>query len=378
MSLDPAALDREHDQRGHAPQDAPRYADAALLDFARSLLAKTGMEADKADCVAELLLDGDRMGHSTHGLQLLPGYLAEIEKGQMALSGQPIVVSDRPAALTWDGQYLPGLWLVREGIREGVKRAKIYGTCTIAIRRSHHIGCLAVYPPLAAAEGMLLLLASSDPMGNSVAPHGALAGRFTPNPIAAGWSTGPDSLPVVLDISASTTSNGMTSRLHRLNQADGGNRRLGGDWLVDNQGNATDDPAAFFTKPPGAILPLGGMDLGHKGYALGLLVEALTNGLAGFGRADGSKRWGAGVFLQIIDPEAFGGREAFERETGWLAEACRTAPVKPGNPPVRLPGERGLKLKAEQAQSGIRLHPEILPGLAPWAEKLGVALPGPL
>ncbi|WP_428246789.1 Ldh family oxidoreductase [Ferrovibrio sp.] len=367
------SLDREHDRRGHAPDSAPLFADAALLGFAESLLLKAGMEADKAACVAELLLDGDRMGHSTHGLQLLAGYLAEIEKGNMKTSGQPIVLADRPAALTWNGQYLPGLWLLREAIREGVSRARVHGTCTVVIRQSHHIGCLAVYPPLAAAEGMMLLLASSDPMGSSVAPHGALAGRFTPNPIAAGWPT--DGLPVVMDISASTTSNGMTSRLHRLNQADGGQRRLGGQWLVDNQGNATDDPAAFFTKPPGAILPLGGMDLGHKGYALGLMVEALTSGLGGYGHADKPGHWGANVFLQIIDPEAFGGRDAFIRETGFIAEACRTAPVKPGNPPVRLPGERGLKLKAEQMQAGIRLHPEIMPSLVPWAEKFGIALP---
>ena len=54
-------------------------------------------------------------------------------------------------------------------------------------------------------------------------------------------------------------------------------------------GNATDDPAVLFNEPKGTLLPLGGLDAGHKGYALALLVEALTGGLAGFGRADPSK-----------------------------------------------------------------------------------------
>jgi L-lactate dehydrogenase len=120
------------------------------------------------------------------------------------------------------------------------------------------------------------------------------------------------------------------------------------------------------------------MDLGHKGFGLALLVEALTSALAGHGRADGEKRWGASVFLQLIDPGAFGGRECFARETGWLAAACRAAPVKPGDPPVRLPGERGLRLRARQLAEGVALHPETMPALAPWAEKLGVASPGPL
>ena len=79
-----------------------------------------------------------------------------------------------------------------------------------------------------------------------------------------------------------------------------------GKWLVDNRGEATDDPAALKASPPGAILPLGGLDRGHKGFGLGLMVEALTAGLGGYGRADKPTSWGASVFLQMIDPEAFG------------------------------------------------------------------------
>ena len=105
------------------------------------------------------------------------------------------------------------------------------------------------------------------------------------------------------------------------------------------------------------------------------LVEALTSALAGYGRADGERRWGASIFVQLIDPAAFGGREAFVRETGWLADACRTAPVKPGAPPVRMPGERALKLREQRLAEGVALHAEIMPALAPWAKKLGVAMP---
>jgi hypothetical protein len=40
-----------------------------------------------------------------------------------------------------------------------------------------------------------------------------------------------------------------------------------------------------------------------------------------------------------------------------------------------MPGERGLKRKAEQLRDGVALHEAILPALKPWAEKFGVALP---
>jgi len=63
-----------------------------------------------------------------------------------------------------------------------------------------------------------------------------------------------------------------------------------------------------------------------------------TNALGGHGRADGETRWGASVFLQLINPKQFGGREAFLRETSFFAQFCAETPVPAGKPPVRLPG----------------------------------------
>jgi len=122
---------------------------------------------------------------------------------------------------------------------------------------------------------------------------------------------------------------------------------------------------------------LGGLDLGHKGFALALLVEALTSGLAGHGRADLPRTWGASVFLQLVDPERFAGRAAFERQMAWVARACRAAPVAPGRPPVRLPGEAALARRARQLAAGVALHPTTVPALEPWARRLDVPVPLP-
>ena len=79
--------------------------------------------------------------------------------------------------------------------------------------------------------------------------------------------------------------------------------------------------------------------------------------------------------MQVIDPEAFGGRDAFVRQTTRLANACHAATPRPGSNGVRLPGERALKLWREQTEHGVTLHPSILPALAPWGDELGVAVP---
>jgi LDH2 family malate/lactate/ureidoglycolate dehydrogenase len=347
--------------------EEPRYQAGALVDFAARLLERTGLAAERARIVAEILVEGDLLGHDTHGLALLPPYLKEIETGQMALAGEPETVSDRGAVVTWDGRRLPGPWLVVRALELALARATRHGTCTVTIRRSHHIACLAAYLKRATDRGMVVLLMSSDPSTASIAPFGGTRKLYTPNPIAAGFPTGGD--PVLLDVSMSTTTNGLTGRL----AAEG--RRLEHDWLLDAEGRVSRDPKVLFDDPPGTILPVGGVDSGHKGYALGLLVEALTSALAGYGRADAATGWGAAVFLQVLDPAAFGGRDAFLRETGWLAAAAHATPPVPGKGPVRLPGERGLRRREEQLAKGIALYPAIMPALAPWAEKLGLAMP---
>ncbi|MEO6567950.1 MAG: Ldh family oxidoreductase, partial [Opitutaceae bacterium] len=247
-----------------------RYKAEDLLKFARDLLERAGLDEDKARVVAEVLLEGDLLGHDTHGFQLLAPYLHEINSGSMRAHGEPSVIRDRPAAVTWDGNRLPGPWLVRKAIELAIPRTKELGTCCVTIRRSHHIACLASYLKSATDQDLMIILSCSDPAANGVAPHGGKKALMTPNPIAAGWPTGGD--PVLLDISASLVTNGLAGRLHREG------KKFPNQCLIDANGQPTNDPSVLFADPKGAILPLGGIEFGHKGYALGLLIEALSGG----------------------------------------------------------------------------------------------------
>jgi L-lactate dehydrogenase len=367
-----------------APVTRARYASPALTGFAKSLLIAAGMPGDRARDVADILVEADLLGHDTHGLQLLPSYLQHIEMGQMRLEGEPITLADHGAVVNWDGQLLPGPWLVLRAMRIATERAKIYGSGTVTIGRSHHIACLAAYLKRATDSGLVMLLLSSAPSGASVAPHGGLRPVFSPSPIAIGFPTGEG--PVLVDVSTSITTNGMTNRLRMEG------KRLPHQWLIDANGEPSDDPAVLQaprkgTSEPsadpamlqatrtGTILPLGGLDAGHKGYGLALLVEALTAGLSGRGRADPPEPLDASVFVQILDPEKFGGTKDFHRQMDWVAKACVGNPPRKGFDRVRLPGQNGLMRRERQLRDGVELEPSILPALAPWAEKFAVALP---
>jgi LDH2 family malate/lactate/ureidoglycolate dehydrogenase len=346
------------------------YPAAQLVRFAADLFRAAGLDHDKAATVGEILVEGDLLGHTTHGLALAVPYLEAVLDGSMTAAGEPAVISDRGGALCWDGRRLPGPWLVARAIDQALVRVGEHGIAAVAIRESHHIACLASYLERATAKGCMMLLTCSDPSEASVAPFGGLEPVFTPDPIALGIPTGGD--PILIDMSASITTNAMTARLRNEG------RRFPGPWAMTAAGEPTEDPNVLGAMPPGTLLPTGGKDHGHKGYNLALAIEALSQGLSGHGRADPLTGWGASVYVQVMDPQAFGGAAGFLRQTGFIAVACRRNPPAPGVQAVRLPGELSLARKREALERGVRLYPGIMEGLRPLAAQLGVAPPEPL
>jgi L-lactate dehydrogenase len=212
----------------------------------------------------------------------------------------------------------------------------------------------------------MIILASSTPSSAGVAPYGGTRALLTPNPLAAGIPTRGD--PVLIDISASITT------MNRARQLTLAGRMFPQPWALDAQGNPSDDPAAVVSRG-GSLLPVGGLDHGHKGFGLAILVEALTQALAGFGRADRPTGSSVSVYLQVIDPDAFGGQDGFTRQSTFLADACRSSPPRPGVDGVRMPGERALALREAALAEGVPLSPEITTQLASRARGFGLPFP---
>ena len=344
-----------------------RYPARQLIEFTESLCRAFNMGEAQAKAVAEILVEGDLLGHDTHGLQLLTPYLRALDRGAMLAEGEVAVLSQRAAIASWDGRYLPGPWLVRKAIDTAKSMAGQCGTGTVVIRQSSHIGALAAYLEQPAREGYLIQILCSDPSVASVAPFGGSTPLYTPNPMA--WGIPSSDRPIMVDISASTTTNGMSARLHAAGE------RGEHNWWLDARGLPCNNPSVLFEDPSGSLLPLGGLDAGHKGYGLALYVESMTAGLSGHGRVDDVSNWGATVQVQLTDVSAVGEREDFDRQMDHLIRLCQENPPADPAKPVRLPGHRGLALKEEQLQHGIHLHPAIMPALQALADEKGVALP---
>lgn len=347
-----------------------RYSAESLVEFSTTLCRQVGIAEAASKDIANILVEGDLLGHDTHGLQLLGPYINAFNSGAMTGEGDAIELTSRPAIASWDGCYLPGPYLTLKAIDAAKKMAQQCGTGTVAIRRSAHIGALAAYLEKPAREGYLIQIVCADPSVASVAPFGGSEPLFTPNPMAWGIPTSSD--PIMIDISASTTTNGMSGRLHEAGET--GEH----EWWLDANGAPCNTPSVLFQDPPGSLLPLGGLDAGHKGFGLALFVESMTSGLTGHGRAEEVSTWGATVHVQVSDISAFGECKDFHRQMDHLVERClHSKPARPDKP-VRVPGQRGLARKAEQQQSGVELHPTIMPALETLANRIGVKLPEPV
>jgi L-lactate dehydrogenase len=349
-------------------EDNTNFAIPDLRRFAADLLLKAGMGVEKSVAMARLLVLTDAMGRRTHGMAMLLLYLKEIQNGGMNTMGQPLVVRDNGITAVWDGDYLPGMWLVEKAILQAIPRAAQHGIAAVAIRRSHHIGCLAALAKVAADQGFVALITNSDPAGQRVAPYGGTEALMTPNPLAFGYP-GADH-PVLVDMCASITTTSMT----RQKVVEG--KLFDHPWLQDADGNPTRDPAVLENATPrGSLLPLGGQEYGHKGYGLSLMVEALSQGLSGHGRKDAPKRWGGNTYVQVMSPDLFAGGDAFAEQMNYLSDRCRSnKPIHPAQP-VRVPGDAAAKSIADAKKSGISYDVLTWAGLCEWACKLGVDVP---
>src|SRR4051812_33219506 len=100
-----------------------KYEYQSLLDFASALCVAAGLSKQQSLRQVATLVEADLMGHTTHGLNLLPNLLGELEAGILSRDGEPEVISDCGSALFWDGKMLAGGWLVSTAIEEACLRA---------------------------------------------------------------------------------------------------------------------------------------------------------------------------------------------------------------------------------------------------------------
>jgi L-lactate dehydrogenase len=323
------------------------------------------MDEEKARDTSDILIEADLMGHSTHGVRLLPLYIKDIESGNMNVTGEDKIIKDIGSCLTIDGKNLPGIWLTKRALKLSAQRAKKYGTSTVLIKNSHHNGALAAYMLPMISQDLVSIIKSSVPSSATVAPFGGTKPLLTPDPMALGYPTNKE--PVIIDISASITTNNMIADKIAKNEL------FDFDCLLTSDGIPTNDPKEVMEKN-GTVMPIGGLDYGHKGFGLALGIEALSQGLSGSGRSKKPKSMNLSTFVQVIDPEAFAGLKAFKDEMTFLYEQCINNPPINKNNKVRMPGQKALSKRESSLNEGFELSQETVFALTDISKKFDIIL----
>lgn len=348
-----------------------RYRVAELEAFVGALFVAAGLPTARGAALARVFVEADLLGFTTHGLQRVPINLRWLESGVMRSTGAPRVLRDRSAVFAWDADGLPGPWVLTEAVAVAMERVRTTGVVAATLTRCTHVACLAAYLVPVVEAGLIGLLTVSTPDERFISPFGSRTPVFSNNPLAFCAPT--DGAPLLFDVSMAITAGGRIARAWREG------RRLPEPSLKSADGRVSDDPAVMLGDPPGSVMPIGGIGHGHKGYALTLMTEVLSQVLAGHGRASAAGEGEANsVFLEILDPAAFADPADYRREMRALTDLVGAAAPDDPTVPVRMPGAAAWHRRAVAQRDGLEPYPGVFEALLPWAQRLDVALPAAL
>lgn len=340
-----------------------RFAAQPVLELGVALFAAAGAGGDPARAAVDSLVTSSLMGHDSHGVIRIPEYLELVSNGSIVPDAAVLVERTGPATAVVDCGRGFGAVGAARAVRTGIELARVQCAACVATRRCHHVGRLGTWVELAAREGLIALATCNSPRyGHYVVPWGGREGRLATNPIAYAVPTGGD--PIVADFSTSVAPEGKI-RVYRNTR-----QPLPVGWILDSDGRPATDPDAFYGPQPGGILPLGGA-AGHKGFALGLLVELLGSGLAGVSFRD-PQAFGNGVCFVVLDPSAFCPLDEFRRLMDETVAYVKSSAPAPGFEEVLVPGELEFRTLRQRRQEGIPIDPQTLAALRQHGARLGV------
>ncbi len=339
----------------------PTIAAAELESLGTRIFTALGTPEADARLVATLLVRANLRGHDSHGAIRIPQYAGAIRTGHVNPKSPITVLADTPVIARLDGGRGFGQVVARRGMEMAITKAKAAGLSAVTLANTTHVGRLADYAEMAAAEGLVGMLWVNAVFGLNVAPWGGAARRLGTNPhaIAVPGDGGP---AMVLDFATSVVAEGkMRVKKNRKQQAPPG-------WFIDAEGKPGTDPEVFYGTPPGSLLTAGE----HKGYGMSLAVELLGGILSGTGAASaGPGVFANGTLMICLDVERFIPLPEFRQQVATFFAWVKTAPRAPGTTEILIPGEPEARLEAERRRDGIPIEDETWRQIETLAAELG-------
>lgn len=322
-----------------------------LTELVKNVLWKAGVSEKNSEIIADITIQAQLRGVTSHGVQMIPVYLERIQKGGLDPLGEPVVEETGDGVWVVDGNGAFGqlaayraAGLIIENVKKG--RPGIVG-----IRNSNHCGMLAYYTELMTAFGAVgFMTTNTNP---NVAAFGGAEKIIGTNPFSIAFPTEDES--IVIDMATTSLAKG------KLYEYAARGQQLPEGVAVDGDGYPITDPEKALT---GVLLPFAG----YKGYAISLVVELLSGVLTGSGYSKQvyslhqapDRQQNVGMFLAGIPTTLFMPREEYNARVADFMSQVKGSKKAVGTERILFPGELESEKRKKQLAEGIMIDDKLL------------------
>jgi LDH2 family malate/lactate/ureidoglycolate dehydrogenase len=333
-----------------------------LRRIGTEIFAAQGIPRNKAEFIAETLVEANLTGHDSHGVFYYVSYSDRIKKGFINVDVDPVIVKENPSSALIDGHWAPGQVTAMRVTELAVEKAKKYTVSAIGAYNCNHIGRVGYYTNWAAQRDVVSMMFVN--VGHpAVSVYSGVGKVFGTNPFSAAVPTG-EAKPFLVDYATSMVAGG------KVSVAKAKHEKIPTNWVRDKEGNVTDDP--FALDEGGWLISFGE----HKGYCLQFFMELLGAVMTG-------SRTGLdpnieppspnGVLAIAIDPDAFIGVEDFKQRVDSLLSRVKNTTPEPGRR-ILIPGEPEWETKEKRLRDGIPIPDETWYQIVSLAKGLGISI----
>lgn len=350
-----------------------------ITDFVVDVFCGYGVPEEDAKICADVLLESDKRGIESHGVnRLKPIYLDRIKAGIQSPVTNFEVVKETATTAVVDGHNGMGQVIGYKSMKMAIEKAKKYGMGMVAVRNSTHYGIAGYYVTMATDAGCIGITGTNA--RPSIAPTFGVENMLGTNPLTFGMPTD-EPFPFVLDCATSITQRGKIEYFARIGKDTPAGMVIGrdGSALTDSKQILID-----LVEGKAALAPLGGIGEemgGYKGYGYATVVEILSaalqqgnflRALSGIGPNGEKVPYRLGHFFIAIDTEAFMGLESFKKTAGDILRELRNSTKAPGHDRIYTAGEKEYLVWQERKDSGVPINESVQKELIQIRDELGL------
>lgn len=324
---------------------------------------RSGVEESGAKATAKGLWQASLRGVDSHGVRLLPHYLAGVRGGRINPSPELRFEQTSPSTGRLDADHGFGHAAGIAAMHHAMELAREAGSGHVAVRHSSHCGSMAYFALEAAAADMIgTAYTHATPKMRSA---NATQVFFGTNPVCMAAPMAGEG-PFCYD--GATTS--MSANKIRLHGELG--LELPPGCGADEEGRDTNVPDRV-----AQLLPMGD----YKGFGIAMMVDVLSGLLTGMPTGDDvsdmfkgsmSERRRLGQFYGALRIDAFEEPDRFKTRLQDLADRVRRQPRQDPDVPVLVPGDPEKECQADRQAHGIPIHAMVIEQFEVIARDLGI------